>query len=86
MATNRDGNRNVAIGPDALYANYSGSNNIAIGKLSGVLQPNQGISENPEQSIFIGENTKPNADNQTNQIVIGYNATGKGSNTAVIRK
>ena len=42
-------------------ANYSGSNNIAIGKLSGVLQPNQGISENPEQSIFIGENTKPNA-------------------------
>ena len=84
MATNRDGNRNVAIGPDALYANYSGSNNIAIGKLSGVLQPNQGISENPEQSIFIGENTKPNADNQTNQIVIGYNAIGNGSNTVVI--
>jgi len=35
-------------------------------------------------SIFIGDNTKALANNQTNQIVIGSSATGLGSNTTVL--
>lgn len=33
---------------------------------------------------MIGYQTSPLADNQTNQIVIGYNATGLGSNSTVL--
>ena len=36
------------------------------------------------QSVFLGAYTSPNADEQTNQIVIGCLATGNGSNTATI--
>jgi len=35
-------------------------------------------------SIMLGYRTSPLADNQTNQIVIGYDATGIGSNTVVL--
>jgi hypothetical protein len=34
-----------------------------------------------DNSILIGAWTKPKANNETNQIVIGYNAIGNGSNT-----
>ena len=33
---------------------------------------------------MLGYRTSPLADNQTNQIVIGYDATGAGSNTATL--
>jgi len=36
------------------------------------------------QSIFLGDSTRPSGDSETNQIVIGYNALGDGSNTTVI--
>ena len=35
-------------------------------------------------SVFFGTNTKAQADAQTNQTVIGYNAIGNGSNTVTI--
>jgi len=35
-------------------------------------------------SILIGANTRPLADNQTNQVVIGNDAIGRGSNTVQI--
>jgi hypothetical protein len=35
-------------------------------------------------SIFIGRQAKPAADSQTNQIVIGDDAVGDGSNTTVL--
>ena len=31
--------------------------------------------------MLIGAETKPAADNETNQIIIGYGAKGNGSNT-----
>jgi hypothetical protein len=37
-----------------------------------------------DNSIFIGQFTKPLANSQTNQIVIGYQSTGLGSNTTVL--
>ena len=88
LVKNTEGDQNIAVGLDALYLNNTGSDNIAIGKLSGVNSPNpyspQSQTEVQQQSIFIGSNTRPNANNQTNQIIIGYNAVGKGSNTAVL--
>jgi hypothetical protein len=38
----------------------------------------------PENSVFIGAGTKSGTNNDTNQIVIGHNAIGDGSNTARI--
>ena len=88
LVKNTEGDQNIAVGLDALYLNNTGSDNIALGKLSGVnsLTPYspQSQTEVQQQSIFIGSNTRPKANNQTNQIVIGYNAVGKGSNTAVL--
>jgi hypothetical protein len=34
--------------------------------------------------LFLGNETKPLADNQTNQIVIGNNAIGAGSNSVTL--
>jgi hypothetical protein len=34
--------------------------------------------------VFLGANSRANADNETNQIVIGHTAIGLGSNTTVI--
>ena len=37
-----------------------------------------------DSNVFIGSETKPAADDESNQIIIGANAIGKGSNTALI--
>ena len=42
------------------------------------------IQQTSEKSVYLGYNTKANADGDTNEIVIGYNAIGKGSNTVVL--
>ena len=78
---------NVAIGERALFA-LSGSNshnNVAVGKYAGYHIANGSTSHyGGINSIFIGTDTKALADNETNQIVIGYDAIGKGSNTVVL--
>jgi hypothetical protein len=75
---------NTAIGPFALTTNIFGNNTIAIGYRSG-----EGVQTNLDftssnTSIFIGDFTRPQADSQVNQIVIGYQVIGRGSNTTVI--
>jgi len=62
-----------------------GSNNTALGYQSGAYIAN-GSTElvNVSNSVFIGADTKALIDGSDNEIVIGYNATGAGSNTAVI--
>ena len=85
LYSNTIGNGNSAIGYEALYSNTTGSDNIAVGSDAGVyLQDGSTENSITDKSIFIGANTKALADNQTNQIVIGYNAIGLGSNTVVI--
>jgi hypothetical protein len=61
------------------------SSNIMIGYYAGRYITG-GVTEQTltNFSIFIGDNTKALANNQTNQIVIGSSATGLGSNTTVI--
>ena len=85
LYSNTIGNGNSAIGFEALYSNTTGSDNTAVGSDAGVyLQDGSTANSITDKSIFIGANTKALADNQTNQIVIGYNAIGLGSNTVVI--
>jgi hypothetical protein len=85
MENNTTGANNFALGTAAFINNTTGSKNIAIGvEASRFISGGSTASTIQNNSIFIGELTKPLADNQTNQIVIGYNETGLGSNTTVI--
>jgi hypothetical protein len=74
---------NTAIGSGSLFNVASGDNNVAIGAdaASYVSGDGETAVEIVSNSVFIGKNASPENDNQTNQVVIGYNAIGKGSNT-----
>lgn len=77
---------NVAIGHQALNR-IAGSNgsNVAIGYQSGkFISGGSTNATDIANSIFIGYNTFPLANAQTNQIVIGYATVGNGSNTVTI--
>jgi hypothetical protein len=79
------GSSNTAIGRDAIGENTTGSNNTASGFQAGRFIAN-GTTANQtgSSSVFIGADTKALAGGQTNQIVIGHNATGIGSNTVTL--
>ena len=79
------GGSNSAQGTGALYSLISGDSNAAIGVNAGRYIAN-GSSPNTTgyNSIFIGQNTKALANGEFNQIVIGYGATGNGTNTVTI--
>ena len=80
LKDNTIGVSNTAIGAGALGLNTTGSKNVAIGSGAG-----QNVGHTiVNNSVFLGDGCKPLADNQTNQIVIGENATGSGSNTATL--
>jgi hypothetical protein len=85
LVDNTTGTNNVAIGSGALGTNTTGLNNAALGTqaggFAGVVAVNNTTSSD---SVFIGANTRPLAINQTNQIVIGHNAVGHGSNTVTL--
>ena len=85
LLSNTTGNQNSAQGYQALLSNTTGYNNSAQGYNAGTYIAN-GISWNQDgdNSIFIGTSSKANATSETNQIVIGCDATGKGNNTTVI--
>ena len=71
------GSENVAIGNDAL-SNVTGNRNTALGYTTGTVV---GTNTN---SVFLGAVCNPAASSGTNEVVIGYAATGNGSNTTVI--
>jgi hypothetical protein len=79
------GNFNAGFGNSAFRANTTGSRNTGIGFEAGRYIANKSTEATiVNNSIFVGWRTSPSADNQTNQIVIGYDATGLGSNTTSI--
>jgi hypothetical protein len=79
------GNYNVAIGDSSLYHLINGERNIAIGEGSGrYISDKSTPATILDNSIMLGVSTSPLADGQTNQIVIGSNANGNGSNSTVI--
>jgi hypothetical protein len=85
LRDNTTGSNNTANGFQALYLKTTGGANTAFGFMAGRFLAdgvtNLTIASN---SVFIGASTKALADNQSNQIVIGHNAIGLGSNTTVI--
>jgi hypothetical protein len=79
------GINNTAFGAVGLTNLRTGSNNTALGASAGrFISGGVTSASNIDNSIFIGQNTKALADAQTNQIVIGYNETGLGSNTTIL--
>ena len=79
------GNDNTAVGSFALFNNVTGSGNIAFGKNAGrYYSTGTATLTDASASIFIGFNSRANAIGETNQIVIGNEALGLGSNTVVI--
>jgi len=79
------GTNNTSVGSSAFQNLTTGNNNVAFGQNSGRYIAD-GVTNNTlcSLSVFIGQNTKALANNQTNQIVIGHDGRGLGSNTAVI--
>lgn len=85
LSSNTTGERNTATGYTSLYKNTTGSNNTAFGYRAG-RHITGGSTENTTSgsSIYLGADTKALADGDANEIVIGYNATGAGSNTVTL--
>lgn len=82
LAQNTTGIHNLAMGSYSFSANTTGNFNIALGHSAGRYLSNGTTSnQTSTNSVFIGPYTKANASSQTNEIVIGYNAIGYGSNT-----
>ena len=83
LESNTSGTYNTAIGYAALGSNKTGSNNTAIGSNAGAYTIS-GSGATSSSSTFIGYDTRPQLNNQTNQIVIGNEARGNGSNTVTL--
>jgi hypothetical protein len=84
LAANTTGNSNVGVGGWALFSNLTGSENLAIGVNAGRWHGATSALTVANQSIFLGSSSKALGDSETNQIVIGYAATGAGSNSVVL--
>jgi hypothetical protein len=78
------GAQNTGIGRQALQNATTGLCNVGIGHIAGSLVVGGAANTAPDVSVFIGGSTKSKTNNDTNQIVIGHNAIGEGSNTARI--
>jgi hypothetical protein len=84
LYNNTTGSYNTANGSLALYFNTTGNYNVAIGYQAGRYTSIPGNNTLPSNSIFIGYDSRPQLDSQSNQIVIGDQAIGNGSNSITI--
>ncbi len=84
LGSNTSGNDNLASGYNSLGFNTTGSNNVALGTSAGSYISPSGNNVITNQSVYLGAETRTFANNQTNEIVVGYGAVGNGSNTATI--
>lgn len=84
LRANQTTSFNVGIGVNTLANVIIGGTNTALGYDAGRLQASSATLTNATQSVFIGANTKASTDTNVNEIVIGYNVNGNGSNTVTI--
>lgn len=85
LISNTSGGNNAAFGTNALSLNTTGLSNTAIGTQAGSWAGASAVNNTDStNSVFVGSNTRPLADGQTNQIVIGNGAIGHGSNTVTL--
>jgi hypothetical protein len=79
------GGSNSAFGTTALYGMTAGSSNSAFGRDAGYyIADGTTALTSSNSSVFLGANTKALAQGSANEIVIGQNAIGLGSNSAVL--
>ena len=87
LYNNTVGDYNVAVGTETLYSvnDPSGHKNVGVGYRAGLFIAN-GSTEftSGSSNVFIGAHAYPNAINDSNEVGIGANAIGKGSNTVTI--
>ena len=85
LTSNTTGNSNSAVGLSSLRSNTTGNSNSAVGTSSGRYISGGAVANaTSSTSVYLGALTKALADGGTNEIVIGYDATGAGSNTATL--
>ena len=85
LAGNTTGSYNTGYGYATIYSLTSGGENTALGYQAGrYYGSGTDALTTSSKSIFIGSNVKASANNATNEIVIGYNAVGNGSNTVTL--
>ena len=83
--TTTNANDNVAIGYSALYNNTTGDRNVAIGSSAGIgIYPDTKANTTGINNIYIGYQSVGSSSGNTNEIVIGGNAIGNGSNSVTI--
>jgi hypothetical protein len=76
---------NMAYGSYSLYSNTTGNRNVGIGYEAGrYIADGTTPNETGAYNFFLGTGTRALADGDTNEIVIGYGATGAGSNSVVL--
>jgi hypothetical protein len=69
---------NIGIGSAALESSTSASDNVAVGHSAG------SNLETGDNNIYIGRDTRAGAVDAANEVVVGNQATGKGSNTVLL--
>jgi hypothetical protein len=76
----------IGIGKNSFLYLATGNNSVALGQLAGAYAINtSNFLANTTNSIYIGGSAKASAvTGNTNEIAIGFNALGLGSNTAVL--
>jgi hypothetical protein len=82
LKNNTTGFYNAAFGTQSLQGNSDGYFNTAIGFYAGRYIANgTTLNTTSDLSVYLGSGSKASADGEQNEIVIGYNAIGAGSNT-----
>jgi uncharacterized protein (TIGR02145 family) len=81
LYSNLSGNYNTSVGMYSLQTSTTGSYNTAIGVRAGQLANGPISNTTSDYSVYLGSDAKASADNAQNEIVIGYDAIGGGSNT-----
>ena len=85
LYSNVAGSSNSVFGCEGLYSMTSGSNTTAVGRNAGRYIANgSSPNETSNNSLYLGAQTKSNASGSLNEIAIGYECIGSGTNTAVI--
>jgi hypothetical protein len=86
LRLNLSGSNNVGVGGSVMFNNANGNDNVALGWYSArYFGTGTSALTDTSGSIFIGTLARANASGEVNQIVIGMNALGLGSNSSCIR-
>lgn len=84
LATSREGANNTAVGRHSMAGLGRGTDNIGVGSNAGKVTKKGQNNNQSIGSVFIGSNTRPLEDKGENEIVIGVDSIGNGSNTTTI--